>query len=158
MSQPDFNDFADDILVCCADAQTGDLVVTCDVGAMCRAKYAECPPTWLGMIVDHLVNKGYGKARYDGERPGAKMFKINAAGISRAAEIRKQVASPKVETPTFQNNVTVNPVFHVTAPATNDEQATSSTRAAWFGGWAALLSALAAVAAIFVSLYLAGKQ
>ena len=173
MSGPDFNEFVDDILVRCADQQTGDRVAVCDIGKLCTLSFPDCPPTWVGMVFERLRNLGFGKSRIDSDRPGARLFKINANGIARAAEVRAMRQAQEASTHAFpippdrtalsndgrpapviiHNHV--NPTFNNTMTSSNSDNASSG--AAWLSAWGTWAAVLVAVAAIFVTLILADK-
>ena len=91
----DFNDFVNDLVVEAANRQSGRKVLWVDFEELCRSK-EPLADTWKNMARERIQNLGFGKFMPSTDGQARMMFKINAEGISHAAEIRKIRRKPKL--------------------------------------------------------------
>lgn len=83
----EFPRYVEDMIIAIADRQTGPNVLPLNLDEIHTEIFADCPNPYVQMIIPELERLGLGKNE---QTTNARVFRINGAGISRAAQIRQE--------------------------------------------------------------------
>ena len=86
----DYTIYVDDVLLALAERQTGPNLIAVNLDDLNHELFRDRPPTWVQTLVGELTRRGYGEEPYDAGN--ARVIRINGAGLTRAAEIRRERA------------------------------------------------------------------